>query len=64
MTGWVQQTNALVWPFQQIPSVTVVSLDPCIGFLIVHEPDNIRVSSGWAKDCCHFLIPIYVHIVY
>ena len=31
---------------------------------IVHEPDNIRVSSGWAKDCCYFLIPMYVHIVY
>ena len=32
--------------------------------IIVHDPDNIRVSSGWAKDCCYFLIPIYVHFVY
>ena len=31
---------------------------------IGHEPDNLRVSSGWAKDCCDFLIPIDVHIVY
>ena len=23
-----------------------------------------RVPSGWAKDCCYFLLPIYVHIVY
>ena len=34
------------------------------GRSLVHEPDNVRVSSGWAKDCCYFLIPIYVHIVY
>ena len=32
--------------------------------LIGHEPDNLRVSSGWAKDCCNFLIPTYVHIIY
>ena len=32
--------------------------------LLVHEPDNIRASSGWAKDCCYFLIPMYVHIVH
>ena len=31
---------------------------------LVHEPDNIRVSSGRAKDCCYFLNPVYVHIVY
>ena len=35
-------------------------LDTIIG----HEPDNLRVSFGWAKDCCYFLILIYVHIVY
>ena len=23
--------------------------------VLVHEPDNIRVSSGWAKECCYFL---------
>ena len=31
---------------------------------IGHAPDNLWVSSGWAKDCCYFIIPIYVPIVY
>ena len=28
--------------------------------LLGHEPDNLRVSSGWGKECCYFLIPIYI----
>ena len=35
-----------------------------VNLAIVYEPDNLRVSSGWAKDCCYVLIPIYAHIVY
>ena len=42
------------------PQVGCIQEDKDVG----HEPDNLRVSSGWAKDCCDFLIPIYVHIVY
>ena len=34
------------------------SIRQVVTWYLVHEPDNIRASSGWAKECCYFLISI------
>ena len=44
LTRWVKCINALVLPFPQLPSVRVVSLDPCIGFFQMMGPWTIHFA--------------------
>ena len=54
MTRWVKSINALVLRFPQLPSVRVVSLDPCIGFIQMMGPWTIHFAhlSGYGPVGC------------